>query len=156
MQAFIEVRMKGEAMIRESGIPATFLRPRDVLGPGHWWPYTILPVYWILERLPKTKESAKRLGLITIDQMIHALLWAVENPPAEIQIFEVPQIRRLGASGSRWYADSCRGSNANKIGGSKERGYLPMRIRMPATRRNSHDDGWNRDAANSAIRCPRG
>jgi uncharacterized protein YbjT (DUF2867 family) len=104
MQAFIEVRMKGEAMIRESGIPATFLRPWYVLGPGHWWPYAILPAYWILERLPKTKETARRLGLITIDQMVSALLWAVENPPAEIQILEVPQIRRLGESASRWYA----------------------------------------------------
>jgi uncharacterized protein YbjT (DUF2867 family) len=104
MQAFIEVRMKGEAMIRDSGIPATFLRPWYVLGPGHWWPYAVLPAYWILERLPKTKESARRLGLITIDQMVNALLWAVENPPAQNQILAVPQIRRLGASGSRWYA----------------------------------------------------
>lgn len=104
MKAFIEVRMKGEEMIRSSGIPATFLRPWYVLGPGHWWPYAILPAYWVLERLPKTKSSAQRLGFVTIDQMVHALLWAVENPPPEIQILEVPQIRRLGASASRWYA----------------------------------------------------
>lgn len=104
MKAFLEVRAQGEAMIRDSGIAATFLRPWYVLGPGHWWPYPLLPVYWIMERLPKTKESAQRLGLVTIDQMVHALLWAVENPPPEIQLLEVPQIRRLGASASRWYA----------------------------------------------------
>lgn len=104
MKAFIDVRMKGEAMIRESGIRATILRPWYVLGPGHWWPYAILPVYWLLERLPKTKESAQRLGLITIHEMVNALLWAVENPSPETRILEVPQIHRLGASGSRWYA----------------------------------------------------
>jgi len=104
MQAFIKVRMQGEAMVRESGIPATIVRPWYVLGPGRWWPYAILPGYWILGRLPKTKKSAQRLGLITIDQMVNALLWSVENPPPEIQLLEVPQIRRLGASASRWYA----------------------------------------------------
>ena len=104
MQAFINVRMKGEALVRESGIPATILRPWYVLGPGRWWPYAILPVYWILGRLPKTKKAAQRLGLITIDEMVNALLWSVENPPPEVQLLEVPQIRRLGASASRWYA----------------------------------------------------
>jgi uncharacterized protein YbjT (DUF2867 family) len=104
MQAFINVRMKGEAIVRESGIPATLLRPWYVLGAGRWWPYAILPVYWILGRIPKTKKSAQRLGLVTIDQMVNALLWSVENPPPEVQLLEVPQIRRLGASASRWYA----------------------------------------------------
>ena len=104
MKAFIEVRQQGEAMIRESGIPATFLRPWYVLGPGHWWAYATLPGYWVLERIPKTKESARRLGLITIDQMVAALLWSIENPPEETRILEVPQIRRIGASASRWYA----------------------------------------------------
>src|SRR3984893_12849980 len=96
MKAFIEVRQQGEAMIRESGIPATFLRPWYVLGPGHWWPYAILPAYWVLERIPQTKESARRLGLTTIDQMVSALLWAVENPPQETRILDVPRLRRLG------------------------------------------------------------
>jgi hypothetical protein len=64
----------------------------------------MVPCYWILERLPKTKESAQRLGLINIDQMVNALLWSVENPTQEVRILEVPQIRRLGSGGSRWYA----------------------------------------------------
>ena len=95
MKAFIAVRQQGEAMIRASGIPATFVRPWYVLGPGHRWPYAILPIYWLLERIPQTRESAQRLGLITIDQMIRALLWAVENPPVEIRILDVSQIRQL-------------------------------------------------------------
>ena len=95
MQAFIAVRQQGEALIRASGIPATFLRPWYVLGPGHWWPYAIVPVYWIMERLPGTREPAQRLGLVTIRQMVRALVWAVENPPAQEQILDVPRIRKL-------------------------------------------------------------
>ena len=94
MKAYIAVRQQGEAMIRASGMPATFVRPWYVLGPGHWWPYAILPVYWILERLPKTKESAQRLGLVTIRQMINVLVWAVENPPTDVRILDVPEIRQ--------------------------------------------------------------
>ena len=100
MKAFIEARSAGEAMIRESGINATFVRPWYVLGPGHWWPYAILPVYWILERLPNTKESAERLGLVTIDQMLSAIVWATENPPSGVQILDVPKIRELSRSSS--------------------------------------------------------
>ena len=96
MKAFIDVRRAGEAMIRESGINATFVRPWYILGPGHRWPYAILPIYWILERLPNTRESAQRLGLVTISQMLNALEWSIENPPAGIRIVDVPQIRRLG------------------------------------------------------------
>ena len=95
MKAFIDVRRRGEEMIRASGIPATFVRPWYVLGPGHRWPYFLLPFYWIAERLPATKESAQRLGLITIDQMVNALIWAIENPPGETRIVDVPKIREF-------------------------------------------------------------
>jgi uncharacterized protein YbjT (DUF2867 family) len=95
MKAFVEVRRQGEEMIRESGIPATFVRPWYVLGPGHWWPYAVVPLYWILKRLPATRESSQRLGLITIQQMINALVWAIENPPNDVRILDVPKIREL-------------------------------------------------------------
>jgi uncharacterized protein YbjT (DUF2867 family) len=62
MKAFLAVRSEGETLIRASGIPATFLRPWYVLGPGHRWPYLLLPFYWICERLPPTRDSARRLG----------------------------------------------------------------------------------------------
>ncbi len=63
MKAFIAVREQGEAMIRASGIPATFVRPWYVLGPGHWWPYAIVPVYWILERIPQHKRISATSGI---------------------------------------------------------------------------------------------
>jgi uncharacterized protein YbjT (DUF2867 family) len=95
MQAFIAVRSEGERMIRESGMPATFVRPWYVLGPGHRWAYVLLPFYWVCERLPATRESARRLGLVTISQMLDALLWAVENPAEGVRIMDVPKIREL-------------------------------------------------------------
>jgi len=95
MKEFIAVRSAGETMIRESGINATLVRPWYVLGPGHRWPYAILPIYWILERIPATREPAQRLGLITINQMLSALVWAVENTPSGVQILDVPRIREL-------------------------------------------------------------
>ena len=94
MKAYIAVRQQGEALIREAGLTATILRPWYVLGPGHWWPYALVPVYWVLGVLPSTAESARRLGLVTHRQMLAALVDAVEHPPAAgVRIVDVPKIR---------------------------------------------------------------
>jgi uncharacterized protein YbjT (DUF2867 family) len=95
MQAFIAVRAQGEALIRASGMKATFVRPWYVLGPGHRWAYALLPFYKIAELLPTTRESANRLGLINISQMLNALVWSVENVPDDVRILDVPKIREL-------------------------------------------------------------
>jgi uncharacterized protein YbjT (DUF2867 family) len=101
MKDYITVRAEGEAMIRAAGIPATFLRPWYVLGPGHRWPYALIPFYWICERLPAQREGARRLGLVTLAQMISALVFAVEHPPAAgAEILDVPRIREV-ARGAR-------------------------------------------------------
>lgn len=95
MHAYIEVRRAGEEMIRHSGLPATVLRPWYVLGPGHRWPYLLLPVYWALSMIPATAAGARRLGLVTREQMVSAIVRAVEDPPrAGVTIVEVPDIRR--------------------------------------------------------------
>jgi uncharacterized protein YbjT (DUF2867 family) len=98
MEAFVAVRAEGEALVRASGLRATFVRPWYVLGPGHWWPYAILPLYWVAALLPGTRDSARRLGLITISQMLTALVWSVDNPPDAIRILDVPKIRELSRS----------------------------------------------------------
>jgi hypothetical protein len=74
---------------------ATFLRPWYVLGPGHRWAYALLPFYWICERLPSTSDSARRLGLIKLPQMLNALIYSVENPPTGVRILDVPEMRNL-------------------------------------------------------------
>ena len=81
MKAYLQVRAECEALIRTSGLHATILRPWYILGPGHYWPMALLPVYWLMERLPATRDSARRLGLVTLKQMIDALVWVIEHPP---------------------------------------------------------------------------
>jgi len=90
------VRSECEAMICQSGMNSTILRPWYVLGPGHRWPYFLLPIYKLMELLPQTREGATRLGLVTLEQMSHALLRAVEAPSPGVRVVEVPEIRFPG------------------------------------------------------------
>jgi len=92
MKEYQAVRTEGERLIRESGMNATFVRPWYVLGPGHYWAYALKPLYWVMERIPATSEQAKRLGLVTIEQMLTTLVAAVENPPSGVRVVEVPEI----------------------------------------------------------------
>ena len=93
MAAYIDVRKTGESLVRATGIPATFVRPWYVLGPGHWWPIAVMPVYWLMARLPPTRETATRLGLVTLEQLVAALVHAVEHPPHDVRVLNVPDIR---------------------------------------------------------------
>jgi uncharacterized protein YbjT (DUF2867 family) len=95
MKAYIEVRSECERLIRETGLCATILRPWYVLGPGRSWPYALLPLYKAAEHVPSLREGARRLGLVTQEEMVRALVWAVENPPERLRIMEVPQIRAV-------------------------------------------------------------
>jgi uncharacterized protein YbjT (DUF2867 family) len=97
MRAYVEARSACEAKLLASGLPATILRPWYVLGPGHRWPYVLTPFYWIAERIPATRDSARRLGLVTRDQMLSALTAAVENPARGVRVVEVPEIQSAPA-----------------------------------------------------------
>ena len=94
MEAYQDARRQAEESLAASGLTHTVLRPWYVLGPGHRWPYLLLPAYWLLERLPPTRAGARRLGLVTLSQMIEAMVCAIESPPARERIVEVPDIRR--------------------------------------------------------------
>ncbi len=89
MKDYIAVRKEGESLLKSSGLNATILRPWYVLGPGHWWPILIKPFYWLMKR-----ESAERLGLVTLTQMTNALADAVDHPAHGVRVVEVPEIRR--------------------------------------------------------------
>ncbi|MBV8857400.1 MAG: NAD(P)H-binding protein [Acidobacteria bacterium] len=93
MKAYQEVRAEVESLLKESGVPATVLRPWYVLGPGHRWPYLLKPFYFVCERLPPTREGARRLGFVTHAQMTAALLRAVEEPAPDFRLVTVPDIR---------------------------------------------------------------
>jgi uncharacterized protein YbjT (DUF2867 family) len=96
MKAYQAVRAEGEAMVIASGIPATFVRPWYVLGPGRSWPRMLQPFYAMARLLPATRDGANRLSLVTLEQMTQTLAWAMENPPTQLQILEPPQIKRGG------------------------------------------------------------
>jgi len=98
MKFYIQVRAEAENMIRESGMNATILRPWYVLGPGRRWPVLLKPMYWLMERIPSTRESAQRLGLVTLEQMVGALVRSVESPVQGVRVLGVPEIRANGSS----------------------------------------------------------
>lgn len=93
MRAYVEVRREAEELIRTARLNAAILRSWYVLGPGHWWPAALLPAYWLMERLPSTCAAAGD-GLVTIDQMVRALVHAVEHPCPGVRTVDVPMIRR--------------------------------------------------------------
>jgi uncharacterized protein YbjT (DUF2867 family) len=93
MKSYIAVRAECEATLLASGMNVTIVRPWYVLGPGHRWPYALLPMYWLCERIPATREGARRLGLVTLAQMVATLVSAVENPSVGARFINVPQIR---------------------------------------------------------------
>ena len=95
MRAYIAARQEGEALVAASGVRATILRPWYILGPGHWWPYVLLPVYAMLRWFPATRSGAERLGLVTRGAMVEALVRAVRHPPIITPRFvEVPEIKQ--------------------------------------------------------------
>jgi len=96
MKEYQAVRAEGERMVLDSGILATFVRPWYVLGPGRRWPLVLQPFYALARAFPPTREGATRLALVTIEQMTQTLAYAVESPPATLQVFEPPQIKLGG------------------------------------------------------------
>ena len=97
MRAYVDVRRRVEAEIVASKIPHTIVRPWYVLGPGHRWPYALIPVYWLLRAIPSTRDGATRLGLVTLGQMLETLIWSVETAGDDSRTLNVVDIRRIGS-----------------------------------------------------------
>jgi uncharacterized protein YbjT (DUF2867 family) len=98
MKAYVQVRTECEAMLRESGLNATILQPWYVLGPGHRWPWLLVPLYRFLELLSATRSGALRLGLITRQEMLNALVHSIQSPAHGIRVLGVPEMRALSRS----------------------------------------------------------
>ena len=95
MHAYVAARAQGEALVRAADVPATFVRPWYVLGPGHRWPIVLVPFYALARLVPAWRPTAVRLGLVTLAQMVTTLVAAVERPPPSgVTIVDVPGIRR--------------------------------------------------------------
>jgi uncharacterized protein YbjT (DUF2867 family) len=91
MKAYVAVREEGERLVRASGLAATFVRPWYVLGPGHRWPYAILPLYWLWSLFDR--HTAARLYPVKLAQVVRALADAAERQPDSVRIIEAPEMR---------------------------------------------------------------
>lgn len=89
----VAVRAECEQMIEQRHLNATILRPWNLLTPEQRWPRMLRPVYKLAEWIPFTRAAALRLGPVTLDQLILALVEAVESPVQGTRIVEVPEIR---------------------------------------------------------------
>src|SRR2546423_6402112 len=94
MRDYVAVRAEGERLVRETGMAATFVRPWYVLGPGHRWPYAILPLYWLWMLSPKSRDTARRLYPVKLRSVVRAIADAVDVPPNGVRIIEAPEMRR--------------------------------------------------------------
>lgn len=95
MYDYQQCRAEAETTIRATAIPATFIRPWYVIGPGHYWPLLFQPLFKILEWIPSTAAKAKALRVVYLRQMLDALVDAVENETPDINIIEVNDLRNM-------------------------------------------------------------
>ncbi|MBS1493715.1 MAG: NAD(P)H-binding protein [Bacteroidetes bacterium] len=94
MKEYIEVRKQGEALLNESGITSSVIRPWYIIGPGHYWPIVLKPIYKILELIPATRKQAINLGLVKLEEMLNTILYSVKNPPKEgVKVYGTEAIR---------------------------------------------------------------
>jgi uncharacterized protein YbjT (DUF2867 family) len=96
MESYQQVRAQGEDMVLSAGLKATIIRPWYVIGPGHYWPLLLQPLFWLLQYIPATAEKAKALALVSLHKMLLALESAVKQlPENQCRIIEIEEIRRL-------------------------------------------------------------
>lgn len=98
MESYLMVREACETAIREAGLKATILRPWYVTGPERSWPLALTPLYALAGMVPGLGDVARRLGLVSVDQVAKAIAYAVENPPAGVVVVDVPAIRAIARS----------------------------------------------------------
>ncbi|MBL8524034.1 MAG: NmrA family NAD(P)-binding protein [Betaproteobacteria bacterium] len=102
MQAYVASRAEAEARIAADAgaghLCATFLRPWYVLGPGHRWPLLLKPLYWLASLVPSKRDNVAAMGLVTREEMVAALVDAIEHPPLDLRIIGVPQIREIATA----------------------------------------------------------
>jgi uncharacterized protein YbjT (DUF2867 family) len=96
MRTYQKVRARSETSLRDSGIPATVLRPAYVLGPGRRWPMVLMPIQSLLRIMPWTRGLAIRSTFIDHRIFIRALCAAIDNPPSVFRVWEAPQIIASG------------------------------------------------------------
>lgn len=95
MKDYQLARAKGELMLRESKIPGIVVRPWYVIGPGHWWPLLLKPLYLLARVTRKYKTGAKKLDTVTIRQILNTLEHGIAEETNAIRYYEVEDIKKF-------------------------------------------------------------
>jgi len=100
MADYQAARARGEQLVADAFLPdnlaVTILRPWYVLGPGHWWPLLLLPLFWLARLRSDWRAKAAAFEPVWIGRMLNALEFAVLHAPEKNpRILEVQDIRRF-------------------------------------------------------------
>lgn len=96
MKEFIDVRIQGEKLLSDQReMKTTIIRPWYVLGPGHYWPYILLPLYKISGLFSFSKDTSLRLYPVKIDQLVRSIIYSVQNPPESISVCSTEDILKF-------------------------------------------------------------
>jgi|SRR5688572_4816639 uncharacterized protein YbjT (DUF2867 family) len=93
MATYQAVRKEGEEYCKNKKLNCSFIRPWYVMGPGHYWPVLLLPLYSVAELVPAWRQKARAMALVTINQILRTLITAVDANPLPLRIIEIKQIR---------------------------------------------------------------
>jgi uncharacterized protein YbjT (DUF2867 family) len=93
MVAYQAVRQEGEAYCKSRNLSCSFIRPWYVLGPGHYWPLLLLPLYGLAEIVPSWRQKARGMALVTLGQLLRTLISVIESEPIPIRILNAKEIR---------------------------------------------------------------
>jgi uncharacterized protein YbjT (DUF2867 family) len=96
MAAYQAVRKEGEEYCKSKGLNCSFIRPWYVIGPGHYWPLLLLPVYGMAEFIPSWRKKVRGMALVSIRQLLRTLINTVEADPQPLRILEIKDIRKTG------------------------------------------------------------
>lgn len=95
MKAYVAVRAEVEALISSLGLSATIIRPFYVLGPGRRWPYAIMPLLWLARLIPGLSRQARTMVFNTREQVVHAIVNAIEHPPTGIDVWDARRLKSV-------------------------------------------------------------
>jgi uncharacterized protein YbjT (DUF2867 family) len=95
MESYQDARAQAEKVILASGIKTTFIRPWYIVGPGHYWPLLLQPLFVLMRYIPSTAEKATALALVPLRKMLRALQSAInKTPEGPLRIIEIEEIRK--------------------------------------------------------------
>ena len=93
MAAYQAARQEGEIYCQAKKLNCSFIRPWYVVGPGHYWPVLVLPLYGIAELVPRWRQKARAMALVSIRHMLRILISTIESDPESLRIMEIKDIR---------------------------------------------------------------